>query len=59
VEKSAFNSLSAILEFSLHPLKIAEPGAIGIGGEHAGGDEVRGDTLGAGCIFHNLHSFQR
>jgi hypothetical protein len=40
VEKSAFNSLSAILEFSLHPLKIAEPGAIGIGGEHACGDEL-------------------
>jgi hypothetical protein len=59
VEKSAFNSLSAILEFSLNPLKIAEPGAIGISCKHAGGDEVRGDTLGAGCIFHNLHSFQR
>gem|GEM_PF-2905590 len=41
VKVAAFNSLSAILEFSLHPLKIAEPGAIGIGGEHAGGDEVR------------------
>jgi hypothetical protein len=41
VEKSAFNSLSAILEFTLNPLKIAEPWAIGIGGEHAGGDELR------------------
>ncbi|MDD5736405.1 MAG: hypothetical protein PHQ39_13160, partial [Methanothrix soehngenii] len=41
VEKSAFNSLSAILEFSLNPLKIAEPGAIGISCKHAGGDELR------------------
>jgi hypothetical protein len=37
VKMSAFNGLSAILEFSLNPLKIAEPWAIGIGGEHAGG----------------------
>jgi len=46
VKVAAFNSLSAILEFSLHPLKIAEPGAIGIGGEHAGGDEL-GSRSGA------------
>jgi hypothetical protein len=42
VKMSAFNGLSAILEFTLHPLKIAEPGAIGISGKHAGGDEMPG-----------------
>jgi hypothetical protein len=50
VEKSAFNSLSAILEFSLNPLKIAEPGAIGIGGKHAGRDEL-GSRRGALILF--------
>jgi hypothetical protein len=50
VKMSAFNSLSAILEFPLNPLKIAEPGAIGIGGEHAGGDEVR-SCRGALTLF--------
>jgi len=50
VKVAAFNGLSAILEFSLHPLKIAEPGAIGIGGEHAGGDEL-GSCRGALILF--------
>jgi hypothetical protein len=50
VKMSAFNGLSAILEFSLNPLKIAEPWAIGIGGEHAGGDEL-GSCRGALILF--------
>jgi hypothetical protein len=41
VKVAAFNGLSAIPEFPLHPLKIAEPGAIGISCKHAGGDELR------------------
>jgi hypothetical protein len=40
VKVAAFNSLSAILEFSLNPLKIAEPGAIGISCKHAGRYEL-------------------
>ena len=50
VKVAAFYGLRAILEFSLNPLKIAEPWAIGIGGEHAGGDEL-GSRSGALTLF--------
>jgi hypothetical protein len=52
---AAFNGLSAILEFTLHPLKIAEPGAIGISSEHAGRNEV-GSCRGALTLFFDCQS---
>jgi len=50
VKVAAFYGLRAILEFSLNPLKIAEPWAIGISCKHAGGDEL-GSRSGALILF--------
>ena len=50
VLKSAIYRLGAVLELSLHPLKVAEPWAVGEGCEHAGRDEV-GSGWGALTLF--------
>jgi hypothetical protein len=46
--------LSAVLELSLNPLDIAEPGTVGEGCEHAGRDEVGGGAL---IVFFNCQLF--
>jgi len=45
VKVAPFYGFRAIQELPLHPLEIAEPGAIGEGGEHAGRDEIWGGDL--------------
>jgi len=53
VGQPAFGQGGAVGELALQELQIAQPRAEGIGGEHAGGDEIWSTTIILKFFFHH------